>query len=131
MGSAAWGALCRLHGALLGLCDERLKHINKSVVLVLDFVLWGFELQIAAALKTKADLDGLMVGGFGKFFEISCLTRKPKKETSIPENGLVASIVKEVDVELIDAAVAGGVHDQGTAAPAAARVSCVHAFTNS
>ena len=46
-------------------------------------------------------------------------------------NSLDTSIVKEVDVELIDAAVAGGVHDQGTAAPAAARVSCVHTSGNS
>mmetsp|Transcript_60068 Transcript_60068/g.124299 ORF Transcript_60068/g.124299 Transcript_60068/m.124299 type:complete len:255 (-) Transcript_60068:32-796(-) len=43
------------------------------------------------------------------------------------EVGSITCVRDEVDMELIDAAVARGVYDQGTVAATAARVSCVHA----
>ena len=43
------------------------------------------------------------------------------------EVGSITCVGDEVNVELVDAAVARWVYDQGTVAAAAARVSCVHA----
>ena len=43
------------------------------------------------------------------------------------EVGSITCVRDEVDMELIDAAVARGVYDQGTVAATAARMSCVHA----
>mmetsp|Transcript_89133 Transcript_89133/g.212836 ORF Transcript_89133/g.212836 Transcript_89133/m.212836 type:complete len:221 (+) Transcript_89133:283-945(+) len=43
------------------------------------------------------------------------------------EVGSITCVVDEVDMELVDAAVAGGVHDKGAVAAAATCVSCVHA----
>mmetsp|Transcript_107740 Transcript_107740/g.150245 ORF Transcript_107740/g.150245 Transcript_107740/m.150245 type:complete len:255 (+) Transcript_107740:284-1048(+) len=43
------------------------------------------------------------------------------------EAGSITCVGDEVDVELVDGAVTRRVHDQGTVAAAATRVSCVHA----